>query len=234
MSYEWRASHSRGAERARVPNGILLLMVLVAAYLAAQIIADITAVKLVIIAGIAMPGGTLMYALTFTLTDFIQRKTTKAVADALVVIAAVVNIVMALYFQLIINIPRAPFWPQGSQDAFAQTLGILWMIVGPSILAEVVAGLIDNWVYELVRSKPWLGMLLSNLVSVPIDSVLFAGLAFGLLPLLFGGNAYTVADLWALVRGQVFFKWVVSATIAPLMFFMRQGRAAIAAATSGD
>jgi uncharacterized integral membrane protein (TIGR00697 family) len=190
--------------------------------MAAQIIADVTAIKLVTLMGIVLPGGTLVYALTFTLTDFIQRKMGKRLADQLVVIAAVINIGMALYFQFIVGAAYPTFWPAESQLAFASTIGIVWTIVGPSILAELVAGLLDNLLYHVVRGKPALGMLLSNAISVPVDSLIFAGLAFGVLPALMGGHALGMASIWQLVKGQVLFKWIVGAVIMPVMFFIRK------------
>lgn len=196
---------------------------LISFYIAAQMIADITATKMVSLFGIVVPGGTLIYALTFTLTDFIQRKLGKKTADSLVVVAGVINIGMALYFQLIIGMPYPPFW--GAQEAFAGILGIVWMIVGPSILAEVVSGLLDNYLYDIVKQRPALGMLLSNAISVPVDSIVFAGLAFGVLPLLFpnaGAQAMSIGALWAMVKGQTLFKWAVGAVVMPIMYFVRR------------
>jgi len=218
--YEW-GSHSERKGR-RAWSGLTTIVLLVALYMAAQIIADVTAIKLVSLVGIVLPGGTLVYALTFTLTDFIQRKMGKRLADQLVVIAAAINIAMALYFQFIVGAAYPPFWPAEAQLAFASTIGIVWTIVGPSILAELVAGLLDNLLYHVVRDKPALGMLLSNAVSVPIDSLIFAGLAFGLLPALTGGHALGVASIWQLVKGQVLFKWIVGAVIMPVMIFIRK------------
>lgn len=197
---------------------------LISVYVAAQVFADITATKMISLVGIVVPGGTLIYALTFTLSDFIQRKLGKKTADLLVVVSGIINVGMALYFQLIIGMPYPPFW--GAQEAFASTLGIVWMIVGPSILAEVVSGLLDNVLYDLVKQRPALGMLLSNLVSVPTDSIVFGSLAFGVLPLLFpstGAQPMTIAALWSMIKGQVIFKWVVGAVIMPIMYFVRQG-----------
>lgn len=193
---------------------------LVSLYIAAQMIADISATKMVDLFGIVLPGGTFIYAVTFTLTDFMQRKLGKRVADLTVVAAGVVNVLMALYFIFVIKMPYPVFW--GGQDAFAATLGIVWMIVAPSILAEVVSGLLDNFIYELFE-KPWAGMLVSNLLSVPTDSIVFAGLAFYVLPRIFpGGHAMTGAELFAVIKGQTLIKWVVGAVIMPIMALVRR------------
>lgn len=199
-----------------------LITVLISLYVAAQVIADISAVKIVLMGSvIALPAGTFVYALTFTLTDLIQRRMAKRQADLLVITSGVINVLMALYFQWIINMEPAPFW--SGQEAFASTLGIVWMIVAPSILAEVVSGLVDNWVYEKWRDHPNWAMVISNAVSVPMDSVLFAGLAFGALPFLFGGNPMPLAALGQMALGQTITKYVISAILMPAMRLMRRG-----------
>jgi len=64
-----------------------------------------------------------------------------------------------------------------------------WRIVIASIVAELISELVDTEVYhwfvsKITKNKQWLRVLISNSVSIPIDSIIFCLLAFyGTMPL---------------------------------------------------
>lgn len=201
-------------------------IVLVSMYIAAQMIADVTAVKLVTLFGVVVPGGTLIYAVTFTLRDMLHKRLGKRAAQATIVMAAVVNILMALYFLLTINMPSPPFW--GMQEAYESILGFVPYIVAASILAEVLSELVDTELYHIAargfaKDRIWLRVVFSNLFSVPIDSIVFAYLAFSIFPGIFGGHAIDMAGIRQMVIGQTLFKWVVSMVVMPATYLTGSG-----------
>ncbi len=165
---------------------LIRAIIVVAAYIAAQLLADITSLKIVLIAGLSMDAGTLVYPFTFTLRDMVHKNLGIAAARTLIFTAATINLAMALLFWLVANLPGDP--DVGQQLAFATVLSPVWRIVVASIIAEVVAELIDTEVYRLWVQRfgthhQWSRVLASNAVSVPIDSLLFALIAFvGALP----------------------------------------------------
>ncbi len=194
-----RAEMSRlaGAELPRIA------IISVAAYIGAQMLADITSLKIGLVAGLAVDMGTFIYPITFTLRDLVHKLLGKRNAQTLVIMAGVINLFMAAYLAWTANVPGDPAW--GLAAEYSAILGPLWRIVIASILAEVVSELVDTEVYhwfvtKITRRYQWARVLVSNSVSVPIDNVIFAVGAFGALPFL---QDHFLTLPWAVV-GEIF------------------------------
>jgi queuosine precursor transporter len=174
-------------------------IVLVAIYVACELIANITATRPVTLLGLAAPGGVFIYALTFTLIDLVNTNLGRSGARRVVFAAFLANILLALYTFLIIRLP-SPEW-FGAQDAFATVLGSTPRIVAASLAAYLASSLIDIEIFafwkERVGGPPWARVLASNAVSTLLDSALFVVLAFGgqmpVLPLILGQYAIKMA-----------------------------------------
>ena len=124
-----------------------ILALLASAYVAAQMLADITSLKLTEGAGWSVDAGTLIYPITFTLRDVVHKVAGARVARALIVAAAVVNLLMAGLFWLVARLPAIPdVGPQ--TELFGDVLGPVWRIVFASIVAEVLSELIDTEIYR--------------------------------------------------------------------------------------
>lgn len=155
-------------------------------YVAAQMLADIGSLRIVLIAGYSIDAGTFVYPLTFTLRDMVHKVAGIKTARLLIITAAGINLLMAFFFRLVAILP--PDLQVGPQLEFAAVLNPIWRIVGASILAEVIAELIDTesyriWVEKVTRKYHWARVLVSNAISIPVDSFLFSMLAFwGVLP----------------------------------------------------
>jgi len=168
-------------------NESFFKMFSVAGYITSQILADITSTKIALINSLSIDGGTFIYPLTFTLRDMVHKAWGKKIARQLIVTAGAINLFMALLFQFIIWLPADPSW--GLQEQFATILGPLWRIVFASILAEIVSELIDTEAYQFFIDKiskkfQWARVLFSNALAIPIDSIVFAMVAFaGVLPM---------------------------------------------------
>ena len=160
-------------------------VIVVAAYIGAQMLADITSLKIGVVAGFAVDMGTFIYPITFTLRDIVHKLLGKRNAQTLIIMAGIINLFMATYLSWSASVPSDPSWGLGAE--FSAILGPLWRIVIASILAEVVSELIDTEVYhwfvtKVTRRYQWARVLLSNSVSVPVDNLIFAVGAFGALP----------------------------------------------------
>lgn len=166
------------------------------AYVAAQILSDIASLRIVMLGGLSMDAGTLVYPFTFTLRDLVHKTGGIKAARRLVVFAGIVNLLMAGLFWLVARLPADA--RVGPQSEFGVVLAPVWRIVVASIVAEVVSELVDGevyrlWVHRFGFSRQWLRVLSSNSVSVPLDSALFVVLAFA------GRMPFTVvlAVFWA-------------------------------------
>ncbi len=165
---------------------MIRLILVVSAYIAAQMLSDITSLKIAIVAGLSIDAGTFIYPITFTLRDLAHKTLGIVGARTLILTAAAINVIMAFFFWFTAQLPPDP--TVGPQTAYAQVLSPVWRIVFASILAEVVAELVDTevyrlWVERVTTRHQWARVLVSNAVSVPLDSVIFVVGAFaGMVP----------------------------------------------------
>lgn len=162
-------------------NFLQVVVILSVFYVAAQMLSDITSLKIISLFGFSMDAGTLIYPITFTLRDLVHKVAGLKVARLLIFLAAGINLFMAGLFWLVAILPPDP--SVGLQAEFGQVLSPVFRITLASIIAEVVAELIDGQIYEFWVKKfehrlQWGRVLASNVASVPVDSFLFAIIAF--------------------------------------------------------
>lgn len=204
------------------------IVLLVGAYVVCQIIADVGATKFVEIAGVTMPAGTFVFALTFTLRDMLHKRLGKTWAQAAIVAAALFNIFLSGYLWLMAQLP-APIWFElgAGWDAI---FSIVPAIALGSIGAEMVSELIDTEVYHFWQVRfsglpQWTRVLGSNLVSIPVDSVVFSLLAFTILPLVFGGNSMpALSAITGAASGQIIYKALVTVVSLPGIYLVKDKR----------
>jgi len=188
-----------------------------AAYIAAQMLADIASLKIVAVAGFSMDAGTLIYPITFTLRDMVHKVAGKRGARVVILTAAAINIAMAGYFWLVSRLPYDP--AAGPQPDWDSVLAPVWRIVLASILAEVIAELIDTEMYQLWVSRvteryQWMRVLVSNAVSVPVDSLIFVWAAFG--------GAFPPAAVWSIFWANVLLKGAVTVLSLPTIYLVKE------------
>lgn len=201
---------------------------LIGAYVVAQAVADVAATKFVEMWGIVLPAGSIMFAFTFTLRDLVHKRLGRDWARAAIVFSAVANIVQAVYLSWMANMQAPVFY--GLADAWSAIFAIVPSITIASITAEVISELIDTEVYHIWYAKliderrwpQWTSVLVSNAVSLPIDSFIFGTLAFVVLPLVLGGEPVTFGQAMSLVGGQIVWKAVVTLASMPTIYLVKR------------
>jgi len=194
-------------------------LVLVSAYIAAQMLSDVASLKIGVVAGLAVDMGTFVYPVTFTLRDLVHKVLGKRAAQTLIVTAAAINLLMALYLLFCARVPADPSWGLGRE--FSAILAPVWRIVLASIAAEVVSELADTEVYHRVATRlprrQWLRVLASNSVSVPLDNLIFTVGAFGWnLPW---------GTVWQIFVINLIVKFAVTVVSIPWIYLVRERRA---------
>ena len=192
-------------------------IVVIAIYIAAQLLSDIGSLKIAWIAGFSVDAGTFIYPLTFTIRDLVHKQIGKAAARTIIILAAVINLFMAAFFQLAAWLPQDPSWGLGKE--FATILGPVWRIVIASIIAEVISEMIDTevyhfWVSRITRKYQWVRVLTSNGVSIPIDSLVFCWGAFGL--------ALPNSVVWSIFLANVIIKGLVTVISLPAIYLVQE------------
>lgn len=190
-------------------------LLVVAAYVAAQMMADVASLKIALLGPFSIDGGTFIYPLTFTLRDLVHKMLGRRAARVLIVAAAAINLLMAALFAFVNWLPADPAW--GLQAEFAAILGPVWRIVLASIAAEVVSELLDTeiyhlWVTRITTRYQWARVLASNAVSVPVDSLIFCWIAFG--------GVLPASTVWSIVGANVLVKGIVTLLSLPGIYLV--------------
>jgi uncharacterized integral membrane protein (TIGR00697 family) len=194
-------------------------IVLVSLYIAAQIISDVGSLKIAVLFGLSIDAGTFIYPITFTLRDLVHKRLGKQAARLVIVLAGGINLFMAAFFAFSAWLPGDPAW--GLTREFASVLGPVWRIVIASIAAEIAAEMVDTeayhlWVTRVTRRHQWARVLVSNAVSVPLDSLIFCWAAFG--------GTLPTATVWSIFLANLILKGVVTVLSIPGIYLVRERR----------
>jgi len=192
-------------------------VVVISLYIAAQMLSDIASLKIAFVAGFSIDAGTFIYPLTFTLRDLVHKRLGKSVARKIIFLAAGINLFMAMFLQFAAWLPQDTSWGLGNE--FAAILGPVWRIVIASIVAEVIAELIDTevyhyWVTRITHRFQWLRVLVSNSVSIPVDSLIFCWGAFGW--------ALPHSVVWSIFFANIIVKGLVTLVSLPGIYLIKE------------
>ena len=219
-----------GATTAKARGATIVLsraaLAAVGVYVGAQVISQVTSTKLGIVLGRSVDMGTFVYPITFTLRDVVHKTAGRSAARTMILTSALVNLFLAAYLTWTARVASDPDWGLG--EAYADVLGPIWRIVIASLVAMVIAELIDTevyhwWVTRITTRFQWARVLVSNAISVPIDNIVFAVGAFAVLPLVpdaVNDTAVPWSVVWDIFMVNLVFKLVVSVASMPLIYLV--------------
>jgi uncharacterized integral membrane protein (TIGR00697 family) len=195
------------------------LLVATAGYVACSLLANIMSVRILRLgpdwASFSIDAGTLTYPLTFTLRDLVHKVGGRQVARVVILATAALNVVAALALWATATLPGDPAVVSAAQESFGSVLSPVLRITAASVIAQVIAELIDTEVYHRFvqrfgHRQQWGRVLTSNAVSVPVDSVVFVAIAFG------GVVPFAVAV--SIVWSNIVVKGLTSFLTVPLIY----------------
>lgn len=163
-----------------IKNLHILILVSVA-YVAAQMVADISNLRNLTLFGIGASAFSIVYPLTYTLRDMAHKLAGPHVARTLIIAAAVIYLIVQAFFTIISSLP--PEMSPGESSALSQLLSPEWRFLMAAVVASVVSQLVDTeiytrWVERFGRKHQWGRVLASNVIGIPLDRILFLLLAF--------------------------------------------------------
>ncbi|MEW6060905.1 MAG: VUT family protein [Bacteroidota bacterium] len=170
------------------------LMVNVLIYIAATLAANYTATWFIhfpVFGQVSI--ATFIFGITFTQRDRVHNTLGRKNVYVMIGVAAGLNLLVTLF---------------GAVE---------WRIILASFIAIVLAETADTEIYQYYISNSWaLRVLKSNMVSIPLDSVLFNTIAFA--------GIFSAYEIASIIFGEIVFKGIVSAVAAlrPIEYFKTQ------------
>lgn len=224
------SSATVGERQPTIPTGAI---VLAAVFVAALVTAQLTAAKVLAFelpfalpvtgAELALPGAALAYALTFLASDCYTELYGKRAAQVLVNVAFAMNfLVLALLWSTIL----APGADPGFAATFEAALAPAANIVAASLLAYVVSQNYDVVVFHAIRERTdgahlWLRNVVSTGTSQALDTVIFVGVAFWILPQYAGlGPQLPGNVVVSLIVGQYLLKLAIALVDTPFVYLI--------------
>jgi len=205
---------------------------LAALFVTSLITAQLVAVKLLVVPfpgvvpvvgeSVLVPAGVLAYAVTFFASDCYAELYGRRSAQVMVNVAFAMNFVMLGIVWLAIAAPGS----QAGVDptAFSTVFGLSTNIVIGSLAAYIVSQNWDVVAFHAIGDRTegrylWLRNLGSTASSQLIDTAIFVGMAFFLVPTVLGlGRALPGAVLLQLIVGQYVLKLLIALVDTPFVY----------------
>ncbi len=158
-----------------------ILILVSVAFVAAQMVADISSLRDLVLFGYATTAFSIAYPLTFTLRDMAHKLAGPQVARTLIIAAAIIYLIVQAFFAIISGMS-----PEMTPEESA-VLGVLlspeWRFLLAAVVASVLSQLLDTeiytrWVDRFGGQHQWGRVLVSNLIGIPLDRILFLAIAF--------------------------------------------------------
>ena len=184
----------------------------IVSYAIIAVASDIFANKMLNLGGLTLAGGILLVPLSFSIRDLMHRCVGYENAKKIVWATAIVNLAVAALLVLLDALPSAI---GGQQEAWHALMGSSWRIIIASFIAQLVADLLDTYVFEWFTRKmgdkrTWLRVAGSNIVSTFFDSILFSMIAFlGVLPM---------EVIWPSIVSSFVVKFIISELATPIAY----------------
>ena len=160
----------------------LAFVAVVALFVTALITANITAVKLVGIAGLVIPAGVVVFPISYILGDVLTEVYGFRSARRVIWLGFLCNLVAVGAIYVGGLLPPAPIWD--AQGAYERILGYTPRLLVASFAAYLVGELANSFVLAKLKVATegrhlWARTIGSTLVGQGLDSLVFVLLAFG-------------------------------------------------------
>jgi queuosine precursor transporter len=196
---------------------LISTIVVCAIYVSAQLLSNIASLQIVLFAGLSFDAGTFIYPITFTLRDLAHKVLGLKGVRVLIITAVAINLFMSLFFWFVSTLK--PDTMAGSSEIWGKVLSPVWRITIASVLSQLVSEMADTevyrlWVDRITKNYQWMRVLISNSVSVPLDSFTFSFLAFY--------GAMPIESVWGIFWANVIIKMLVTLVSLPFIYFVKE------------
>lgn len=183
-------------------------------------------------APVVLTVGTIVYPITFLITDIIGEKYGKDKA----LIAVIGGFIGQVFACIIIIIAQyLPAISQASQDAYVAQLGQSFIFVIASLTAYVTSQIIDVNLFHAIKNKylqkhgkiTWFKWIYNNIATITsqfFDTAIYVIIAFGI-----GFNYFAIEGGLLILLNMFIVQWIIKAILALLdtpifIFFTKQSK----------
>lgn len=191
----------------------LWFLLVVTAFVTCVIVANIIAVKLIVVAGQVLTAGIIIFPVSYICGDVLTEVYGYRRARLVIWLGFFCNLAATLAIWIGQILPPAPFWT--GQAAYEQILGYTPRLLLASFLASLVGEFVNAFVLAKMKIATqgrwlWSRTIGSTIVGQGIDSLIFVLVAFlGTIP---------VSGLVAIIGSQWLVKTVYEALATPLTY----------------
>jgi len=190
-----------------------LLALFVTLVIAANVIASKTVAFDLGFATFFAPGGVLVFAATFLLTDIVNERFGRKETERMILLGLFAQAAFVAFVYLAVSAAPAPFF--SGQAAFESVLGAVPRIALAGLAAFFVSEMLDAYLFAWFRDRTggrylWMRNAFSSLPAMLVDSAVFVTLAF-----------YGVMPVLPLIIGLTAVKWLVGIVDIPFMYLSR-------------
>lgn len=184
---------------------------LIGLFAVATALAGILSNKMVIFGPLTIPGGVLLFSMTFFITDMISEKWNKGLAQQAVMVGFLSSVMVTVAVYTVIIWPSAPFAVEQAK-LFAQALGMTPRIVVAGLVAYLISQNTDVFLFHKIKTKTngkhlWLRNNGSTVISQLLDTAIFTTIAF-----------YGVFPLMPVIISSWLFKILIAALDTPFIY----------------
>lgn len=182
-------------------------------FVAALLVSNVAAQKLMQLGPFVFPGGILLFPVTYIFGDVLTEVYGFARARQVIWAGFVANIMMAAVLALVVALPPAPQWPL--QREFAAALGMVPRVVAASLVGYWAGEFVNAFALARLKVRTqgrhlWARTIGSTVAGQAVDTALFVTIAFGgLLP----ASVVAGAAWWSYL-----FKVLYEAAATPLTY----------------
>jgi uncharacterized integral membrane protein (TIGR00697 family) len=179
------------------------------------LISNIIAGKLIQVAGLVLPAGTILFPITYLFGDVLTEVYGYRRTRVVIWIGFACNLLMAVIFLVVIALPYPPIWHD--QNAYATVLGMTPRLVAASLVAYWAGEFSNSTILSVMKKLTggrllWTRTIGSTVVGQGVDTLIFiTGSFYGLVP---------AGVLIQMVVAQYVFKVVYETVATPLTYLI--------------
>jgi uncharacterized integral membrane protein (TIGR00697 family) len=208
-----RAEQPSSATAATEPGYSVWFVLIVAVFVTCLIIANIIAVKLIVVFGRVLPAGVVIFPVSYIVGDVLTEVYGYRRARRVIWLGFLCNLLAVAAIWTAQELPAASFWD--GQAAYERILGYTPRLLVASFAAYLVGEFANSFVLARMKIATrgrwlWTRTISSTVVGQGLDSLVFITLAFG--------GTIPAADLREAVLTQWVAKSLYEAAATPLTY----------------